>query len=299
MKKAAIIIVIIGVCLLIAGGAVFLVGMSKTNWDFSGLANREYVRETAVFSADEVNEIVVNVSTENVTFMDAEDDSITVEYVIVKNKNGKILREAVPVLTDGVLRCVEEEKAFSFMGFGFSGDKNIVVKVPTGKVLAVSVTVSTGDVAFDQASETRTFSALNVQTSTGKVTIKGKTACENGFAVETTTGKVLIEGDVTCGDATITTSTGEIKVSAPFTASKTELVTTTGDIDFSASIAFDSLTVETTTGDVSLHMAGKKEQYSYNYSASTGKSNVSSFTSGNKRIDITVSTGDIELYFAE
>ena len=59
----------------------------------------------------------------------------------------------------------------------------------------------------------------------------------------------------------------------------------------------ENITVIVSTGDVSINLAGKMEDYSITAKTGTGKTNVSSYEMGNKKVDIKTSTGDIVILF--
>lgn len=300
MKRVFIIIAIVGVLLLIVGGAVFAIGMSKLNWDFSALSTTEYSEDVASFAAEEVKEIAVDVGTAKLMFLYSDDDQITVQYFTIKDKKGNLIRKITPVLSEGVLTCKEEGKGYSFMDFDFRREEKVVVKAPADKVLGLSLKISTGEVIFGEEGKERRVSSLSIQSTTGDITLLGKTVCESDFSSEASTGSLRIKGDVVCGgDASLKSSTGDLDISAYFSAKKITLRTSTGDIESSKPLSFESLEAKASTGDIVLRVAGKKEEYSYHYEISTGESNLSSFAMGEKPIDICTSTGDIELYFAE
>lgn len=301
MKKAVIIILIIGAVLLVAGGITFAVGMSKLGWDFKALNNTDYEEQTASFAATEVQEIVVDVDTANVSFVQADDDQITVEYYVVKDKKGNVLRQVVPALADGVLNCkLEEERKASFMSFGFGREENVVVKVPQGKVVVVTLKGTTGNIVFGQEGKERTVYSLSLKGTTGNIELKGTTVCQHNAAIEVTTGNVKFAGQVQCaGDVTVKASTGNVKFNAALTAAKIMVETSTGNVTCTAPLSFDSLAVETSTGNVTVLADGAKEGYAFAYETSTGTCNQPNFVFGGKSIHIKTSTGNINLSFAQ
>ena len=296
MKRAFLKIAIVGGVLLLLGGITFVIAMTAVGWDFSVL-NTDYEKKIATYSAEEVSEIVAELSTEDVYFLPSEDDEITVEYFVVKNKKGKVIREIVPTLSEGVLRCVEKEKKFTF-NFIDNHSYKVVVKAPADRVFALSLTVSTGDLHFGEEGKERRVSSLKLNASTGNVNLKGKTICNGDLSVGVSTGNVHFKGETVCeGNVSVKASTGKVSVNAPLTAKSIKFETSTGDVSCSAALTFDSLAVTASTGDVTLKLAGTRALYTYNYHVSTGKSNVENFTEGAKTVTVRTSTGDIKLYF--
>ena len=300
MKKAFLIIMISGVLLLAVGGGVFAFGMSKISWDFGALSNTDYFQESASFSAEDVQSVVLELSTQDVSFLASDNDEITVEYFIVKNKKGDVLREAVPTLSNGVLTCKEEGTGVSFFNFDFGRKEKVVVKIPSEKTTAVSLKISTGKVIFGENDKERKVSSLKIEASTGNLTFLGKTTCENDLSLAVSTGEIEIKGEIVCGgDFRAKASTGKISFPKPLSANRIFLETSTGDVKCAAPLSFNGFEAIASTGDITLLAAGKKEDYTFLYETNTGKSNLSPFASGAKTILIRTSPGDITLSFIE
>ena len=75
-----------------------------------------------------------------------------------------------------------------------------------------------------------------------------------------------------------------------------KIQTSTGNIAFYGKTVCNNISVGVTTGEVTVIATENKEKYSYSYTTSAGKSNISQFALGDKSIDIHTSTGDINLY---
>ena len=300
MKKALLIILIVAICLLVVGGAVFAIGMQRIGWDFTALSGKEYDTDIVSFHADEVSDIVVEVNTEDVILLTSEEDEIEIECFIVKNKKGEVLRQAIPILADGVLSVKAEGKKYSFMNFfGSTKAPKVVVKIPAEKSIALSVKVTTGNVTLGEEGKERRYSSLKVGASTGNVTLLGRTLTET-LTIGVSTGNVKVKGEVVCnGDAEISASTGNIKISATLSAAKITLKTSTGDVESTAPLTSDNIYVHTSTGEVELTLSGRKEDYTYTYETSTGDSNYPNFSLGERKLEVHTSTGDIELTFRE
>ena len=277
MKKAIKVIVVVGLCLLIAGGAVFAIGMSKIGWDFKKLSNVDVTTESMVI-ADDFNSINVNASVTDISILQSEDNKVTVDYCIVKNKNGEVIRQIIPAVQDGVLVCKEEQIKEERFGFGYA-DESLVIKMPADKIVELNVVANTGNIKIGSENTERTFSSINIEASTGNLKFEGKTISQNNLNVKMATGNVKFNADVVAKAISINASTGNIK----------------GD----AKIDFDSLVIETSTGSVKINTALSKDNYSFLYSTSTGDCNIDPFIGGAKQISIKTSTGDIDIYFAE
>ena len=300
MKKAVYVILIIGVSLLLVGGTVFVIGMTKLGWDFNALATVDIIEESASFESKDVQEIILDVNTADIKIIRAEDDKITVNYFIVKNKKGEAVREIIPTLSEGKLKCIDDEKNTSFLDLSFTKEGTVIVKIPADKVTTISIKSSTGDVTFGEAGKEVKVTALNITTTTGDITIDGKTLCENNVSIERSTGDITINGElVSGGNVSFNATTGDVKACAPIKAKNIVIKNSTGKVDCTAPIEFDSLDVSVSTGNVSIKASGSMTQYTYSYETSTGDSNLPVFTFGDKLINIHTSTGDIRLYFEE
>ena len=94
MKKAIKVILVVGLCLLIAGGAIFAIGMSKIGWDFNKLSSVDVTTESMAIEND-FNTISVNASVADVQILQSEDDKVTVDYYIVKDKKGETVTPSI------------------------------------------------------------------------------------------------------------------------------------------------------------------------------------------------------------
>ncbi len=298
MKKAAIIIVILGLILVIAGGAVFASAMSKIGWDFTKLSNVEYKDELYSVSTEEVKGIAMEISTTDIHYVQATDDKITIEYYTATTKEGELVRQFFPSVSDGGILTLTEDSRETFALFDFLG-KDIVVKVPAEKEIPVSIKVSTGKITFGESEKEIKTPALTLEASTGNIVFAGKVTCAGDVNIKASTGNVKFNSEVTAKNITAETSTGNIVVDAPLKASKVAFSSDTGNIKGNGVVDADDIVVEEHTGNVRLTVKGAREEYSYAYSSSTGRSNVESFDGGAKKIKISTSTGSITLTFGK
>ncbi len=296
MKKALLIIAIIGACLLVAGGAIFVATMSKNNWDFSEIAGTELEQKTYSVEAEGISGVNIQSGTIEIIYCQVDGESITVDYCTVLNKKGSVVTDYECTVTNGVL-TVKEKNYPSF--FTTTIGAKVVVKVPKEKVMAVTLQTSTGKLTFGEKGDEISLTKLSLQTSTGRLQVSGNVTCAGEVTLETSTGRLQCEGTINAPSVSMTVTTGRMVISAPIKTSVLRLTASTGDVECAGPIDATETKVETSTGDVELTMEGKKEDYTYTYSASTGKSNVSSYVGGEKTVSVTVSTGDIELSFSK
>ena len=320
MKKVFLTLVIAGVCLLILGGTVFTIAMAKAGWDFSELSNLVYEEKTFEIAADEISEISASVNTEDVSFVFSEDEKIRLTYFDKFDKKGNAVSVYAAEASDGVLTLKQTRVKRSFTDMDFGKSKKLVIAVPEGKKLALTLKVSTGHVALGAEGKSLAFTSLSLKTSTGAICLAGAITSDEDVTLETHTGAIRVGAELTAtGTIRCKASTGDIKITRPVTAKKLECEASTGDIKIeasasaesvecktdtgivkvSASLSANAVTVRSDTGDVSLLLAGKKEDYSCVLTTDTGSVSPRSYTGGDKRVDIDVDTGDISVRFAQ
>ena len=326
MKKALIIILIIALCLLIVGGIVFTSVMSKNNWNFNILSNVEMTEQHYSVQASEVTEIEAKTATLRITYMQTEGDQITVDYYLTKTKKkGEIISEFHPAVNDGKLIVKEETTSTSwfnhaFYNFDDDEDYGVVIKVPAAKEMTINLKSDTGRIVLGEEGKEIVSPAVTLSTDTGRIVINGNVTCAGNVSAETDTGRIVANGRILCaGDFSCKTDTGRIvcendieaknvsmrsdtgrmEIKKSLKTEKLNLIGETGDVRCSGIIEANDVSIETDTGDVTLTVKGAKEDYSYIYSSSTGKSNVATFTAGTKNIRVKTDTGDITLTFGE
>lgn len=317
MKKALIIIAVIGLCFLISGGIVFTVVMSKNGWNFGVMNNAVLEAKTYSVEASEINSVSIETGTMRIRYVEATDNKITVDYCNVFTKEGKVVSEFNIAVSSGILRVSEESKPAWFINYG---DAEVVVKVPAGKEVPIDLQSGTGRIVLGETGKEIKAPSVTLNAGTGRIEVNAKVSCAGEFFAETSTGRVVLKGDIVCGgdltarsdtgrvecegaieakNVTLRASTGRVVVSAPLKTNKLRINSSTGDVECRSPIEANDINVEVSTGDVYLTVKGVREQYSFSGSTSTGKSNLSSYDAGEKPIRVKTSTGDIEVYFKE
>ena len=325
MKKALLIITIIGVCLLIAGGAIFASVMAKNNWDFSALANVDTAEEHYSVQASEVTSVEAETTVFRIVYQQTDGDQITVDYCNVSNKKtGEIISEFNPTVENGKLIIKEKHQdKFNFLNFNFgfvdSERHGLIIKVPAGKEMPVNLKSNTGRIVLgesgkeikapsvDLSTDTGRIEVdadivcsgdLKAETNTGRVELNGKVNCAGNISVETNTGRIVCASEITAKNVTLTADTGRIILNAVKTNTLT-INDDTGTIEGNGPIDANTVTANNSTGDVRLALKGSKSDYTFTYSSSTGDSNMSNFSGGSKIVSVNTSTGDITISFKE
>ncbi len=325
MKKALIIILVIAICLIIAGGAVFVSVMAKNDWDFSTLSNVDLTEEHYSVQASEVTAIEADTTVFRITYAQTDSDQITVDYYTVTTKNtGKIVSEFHPAVNNGKLVIKEEnpKNVLSFFPFfGINSDLNygVVIKVPADKEIAIDLKSNTGRIVLGESGKEIKTPSVDLSTDTGRIEVDADITCSGDLKAETNTGRVELNGKVNCaGDLSVETNTGRIVCASEITAKnvtltadtgriilnavKTNTLTIdddTGDIEGNGPIDANTITADCSTGDVRLTLKGSQSDYTFTYNTSTGDSNMSNFAYGAKTVNVHTSTGDITILFKE
>ena len=320
MRKATKILLLLSLCLVLAGCLLFGGALTMLKSDFRGLSTSRY--EAVVYEIDEpVNAISLVGRTADVILIPSEDGRVTVTAYEQTN-----FKSAVEV-KDGTL-CIEQidtRKWYEHIGIGFE-EPSVTVALPQGVYGALSVTLSTGDVRI---SDDFSFTNIFVKASTGDITCRA--SAEGDIKISTSTGDIAVES-VTAASLDLSTGTGEIEVTgADCNGDVTVKVTTgeaelsrvncnnltstgnTGSLSMEKVIASGRLSVERTTGDVKFDGCDAAEIFvktdtgsvrgsllsekDFHANSRTGDVHVPKTQGG--RCEITTSTGDIWIQIKE
>lgn len=309
MKHLVIIPVIVGSTLLLAGSAIFAVGLTSCS-------KKDTLTHENALEGD-ISTIEIDVSVSDVTFNATTDGT---KKVVFKETDKMYHTYSV---SEGKLKIGFEDtrkwydKMFTMDNFkvelylpsahygdltakGSTGDFNIPGEFSFDNV---NINVSTGDMDLKcSASEN-----LNVKTSTGHQTLSSLSA--KNLTSNADTGNLTLNGVTVEEKLTITRSTGSINatnVRAKDYESKSstgnvtlkdvvidnhiQIETSTGNVKFDDSDAA-TLNIKTSTGDVKGTLLTKKIFY---VKTDTGKVNVPTSTEGGL-CEITTDTGDVNI----
>ena len=322
MKGFLKILLIVGIALSLLGGTIFTVAMSLNGWDFGVLASHSVsVKTDEIESAqdlEKITEIKIDASTAEIKILYHDEQKITVVGYDLKTSNGEITDTIEVKVNENRLEIIEKQKKIINFETGTKGKREIIVKIPSDKVVSLNATLSTGKVFIGEENKGYQFESVKIFLTTGDVKLNGNINCKR-FTARTTTGDLYFNGDLTCEAIAITSSTGDAFVNGKINtgtlekecstgdfiinnsiiARKIEIEQGTGKITCNAFITADEMDIETSTGDVYLKLLGSDKDYSYSYEISTGKSNIPSFVKGSKRIEVESATGDVTVIFEE
>ena len=296
MKKRRIWLIIALSC-MIFGFTLFVIGMSKVNWDFKKLDSRQF--ETNDYEiVDKFDNISIDADTANIDFRLSTDGKCKV--VCYENKKEKHNTCVVnDVLT---IKCINEKKWYEHLTFGFNNPQ-ITVYLPNVEYKKLTIEVSTGDIKIESDF---TFESISISGSTSDVncyasTIKqtkihlntGDICIENtnaeSYDLHVSTGEIKMNS-VNCKNIVTTGSTGDIKLNNVLASEKISIKRSTGDVELYKCDA-NELVITTSTGDVEGSLLSDKE---FIIKTSTGDIDVPSSLPGGK-CQVTTFTGDVEL----
>ena len=320
MRKATKILLILSLCLILAGSLLFGGALTVAEWNWNIFSTSHY--ETVVHEIDEpFTAISVAVGTADVALIPSEDGNVTVTgYEQVNLKNAVEVKDGTLSIT-----LVDTRKWYDHIGIHFE-QPTVTVALPQGAYDALSLTLSTGDVMIPADFS---FTNIFVKASTGDITCRA--SAEGDIKISTTTGDITVES-VTAASLDLSTGTGDIEVTgADCNGDVTVKITTgeaelsrvncnnltstgnTGSLSMEKVIASGRLSVERTTGDVKFDGCDAAEIFvktdtgsvrgsllsekDFHANSRTGDVHVPKTQGG--RCEITTSTGDIKIEIKE
>lgn len=268
MKKIFKRFLILGACLFFIGGGIFLVAFAKVDFDIRALSatktREERYEETSIITSLSLE------YTADINVVATDGEKLSVSYSCPYNRKGDVYEVEITE-ENGRLSIVEKTKQhFSLSFFNFYSH-DITVYVPKDRVLDIQIQTNTGDIKLGNG----TFGKIDLATNTGDIVFGATTATEISVSVDT--GDVDFNGNVLANTLTIQTDTG--------------------DIDGNGVITAQTVDVETATGDIELILSGKQTDYTIIAKTNTGDQNIHSGGSGEKKLSVSCSTGDIEIDF--
>ncbi len=318
MNKALKILLIIGGVLIFLGGAIFTVCLALSGWDLQSLSNVQIEYKTFEEKADnEITSLSIEYGTADVVvYVSADTDALSVQYPQKKNMKGEDIAVITVQETQNSLSIKQTPKP-TFLSFDFS-NPTVSIYLPQERVYALNLHTSTGAIRLGNGN--LSVSKITLQATTGIISTKDCNVTSTGEAhFETTTGVVSV-GELSAQTVVLETTTGRLTAHKAITAeTSVSLKTTTGALEtldtitadtvtakastgtlkITADIYANAITLETTTGDVNARIGGKKADYSILVTHSTGNSNLYSQTGGTKTLNVSCTTGDIHVTFAE
>lgn len=316
MKK--VIILLVAVALVIAGGVLLGIGIDKAIKDAPKKEVKTYVIE------ENFNDISLKLATTDVEFVKTNEEKAK---VVVQESDKEFHKVEV---VDNVLKIERNNEDVKWYERVFRWDFtkiSITIYLPLAQYGALTIDASTGDINIpndftfstltieldtgDVKTEAKVNDLLKIDGSTGKKYIERCTAKE--IDIKTSTGKVYLSSvaveeditiigstgdtyltDVTCKNLTIKASTGDAELKNIVVAKHTNIKLSTGDVKFD-SCDSETLNIETSTGSVKGTLLTSKIFYA---SSDNGSINVPHTTTGGI-CEIKTDTGNIKITINE
>ena len=298
MKRTKIILWI-GVILLFVSALIFAIAFAVSDFRFDFLSNVQTVTKRFDENADNsIQSIAIDFDNAEIEVRMQDDiDTLTIEYPQAQNKKGENLSEIKVEEMDGKISIVESYKThINLFSWNFKSP-TLVVYLPQERVYALDLQTTTGAIRLSNGN--LNVSKITLKATTGLISTKDCIVSSTGEAhFETTTGIVSV-GALSAQTVVLKTTTGKLEAIGTITADTVQANATTGDLKITGKICANAITLATTTGDLNARIEGKKADYSILVSHSLGDSNVSEQTGGTKTLNVSCTTGDIHITFAE
>ena len=309
-----------GVILLLVGTITFGAAFALSGFRFDFLSNIKTVTKRFEESTDNpIQSVSIDFENANVEVrIENGTDAFAIEYPQLQNKKGENVSEIKLEEKNGAISIVENYQWQDHLFSWNFQNPTLVLYLPQERVYALDLQADTGEIRF--TSGNLNVSKITLKATTGDISTKDCAISSTGEArFETTTGDINVgelsaqtvvlkttTGDLTAHKAlkaetslSLKATTGTIKTLGAITAETITAQTSTGDLKLTGNVYANAITFKMTTGVLTARIAGKKADYSIVVSHSTGDSNLSTQTGGTKTLNVSCTTGDIYVVFAE
>ncbi len=293
------IILWIGVALLFLGAIIFAIAFAVSGFNFQFLSNVQIEYKTFEEKADnKITSLSIEYDTADVVvYVSADTDALSVQYPQKQNKKGENISEIKVEETDGKISITENYKWQAQLFSVNFASPTVSVYLPQERVYALDLQTTTGTIRLGNGNLSA--SKITLKATTGMISTKDCAVSSTGEACfETTTGIVSV-GELSAQTVVLKTTTGKLEALGTITADTVQANATTGNLNITGKLCANAITLATTTGDLNARIGGKKADYSILVSHSLGDSNVSEQTGGTKTLNVSCTTGDIYVTFAE
>lgn len=299
MNKKIKVWLIIATCLILAGCIIFTGVMTMLKWNFSRLGADRHETSTHKITED-FTKIKISTITADVEILPSEDG----ECKIICYEEKKVKHDVRVESGELVIKAQDNRKWYDYITiFSFNSPK-ITIYLPTDKATALNIESSTGDITIAKGFA---FENISINVSTGSIHLDSLKA--RGLNLSTSTGSINIR-DVVCDGRIITSvSTGNTTISQAYCRGLSS-TSRTGDIELINVVALGNFSFETRTGDIEFNSCDANEIYArtntgdiegtlrsdmiFLAKTSTGDIDVPRSTTGGK-CELETSTGDIEV----
>lgn len=284
-------VIIILSSIFMAGLTLFVISLALSNFNFTSLFNfKSTVKYTENYEVVNSVDVILDVKTSDVRIEEYDNDQIYVEYYQKESSN-----EFCVTFENDCLEVTQNRKVVGLFGSftNIFNDDKVIIYIPKDKVSSIKVSITTGDLNISKISSS---SLLDVSITTGQANINNVNAGE--INVKSTTGDVKLSNINLCSNININGSTSDVEINNT-TCEKISIAITTGDIEF-RHLSSNDISFKTSTGDVEGRFDDKIVNYTIKSSTSTGKNSLpKSFENGDKQLNVSTSTGEIDIEFSK
>ena len=281
MKKSTVIALIIIVCGVILLGVSFAAAKGELeNYSFfeQKLTASEYSAKS------DIKEIRISEYSEDIVIKESDTDKVFVKYYQNEKNSLKIVEK------DGVLTLERERDYIDFNINLFAKDTDTVVSVPKGYGGIISVNASSSDVEIYGVSPDKT----SVDVSSGSVSLENVKGGE--LSLESTSGEIELS-DVNASFVKCKTTSGEVEFEN-LTCDLIECKTTSGEIEFS-DVDSKDIKFYSSSGSIEGNLLKRKSDYKISVRTTSGDTDLYPSDSGERKLDIETTSGDVKIDFAD
>lgn len=311
MQSRKNIIMLIAGGLILLGGILSLVAFALAGFNWNSLStDSSYEEKNYTHDLSGVNGLVITGVDDVVVVAGNDDDQIKVNYF----ENDKSTYN-IELTQNGELKINHSifDNWDIHIGFNFNNQKNtITVSIPRTFHGTIAASTISGDINLSDLQ--------NLETAIVS-TPSGTTHLENLFVdnltSSSTSGSIDLENITSNGDLELATSSGDAQIRHGKVAGNVSASSISGAIDLtdldikgntslkssSGYLTLDKLNsdnyyMSTISGSISGNILGKRTDYKIKADSVSGEINIPHSDSGNKVLDVSTTSGDIDIEFA-
>lgn len=292
----------VAVILLFVGGIVAAIGFAMSGFSFERLNGDKSPRTFRSWEVENFTSVEVDAALADVVVLGGDSAQGMVKGV----------EEHCTVQVDnGVLRISQNypnRKWYQLFNFGFYEDENIQLVLPKGFSGAVKVENSSGEIDVEALGK---IEALDCKSALGDINVSGVQA--DTIQLKSNSGAIDAEqiqskslvlkadlGDCSVTDAIFDTIETKIQSGDSYfgtvTTKSLDAYSALGRIEFE-NLRADNIKAKAQSGDISGTIDGVQQDYTIEIDKALGDSNLNNQTGTDKKLDVEVALGDIDIEF--
>lgn len=241
---------VLGSLLLVAGIAVFIIGMTTADWDFTMLNTVRYTQKS--YEAEgEITSLRVEYSDASISVEYSETaKTVHIDYPVRLNERDEEVSQIQISEKDGTLSLVEHvEWEKNLFQWSLGNSPAVRVVLPAGQNIALDLYTQNGSISLNADGEA--LPSLSLRSENGSISVSGTLTVAEDATFSTSNGSVQISGVAAAGDLTLRTANGSVRAEN-ISADSLEARSSNGSLRLTDIAAADSLTAKTAHGSVEL-----------------------------------------------